>query len=435
MSKARGNSQLLEPATRERTSVRLLFVLSSLFFGISITEACSVHLLPLTLHRFTKDPLIISLILAINPAFGFVAQPLVGVWSDQIWTRVGRRAFFLIICAPLTALTLVGIPFATTLVEIVLLVVALQFFQDMLNGSDQPLLADLVPQEQRTFVFGTVKTFENLGFLLVLFLGMSWVTEHQQTHQGTHFGLPLYASAAICQILFVMLTAFFLGEKPVEHLPRSRLTLVRYFRDFIGAPMLVRLSFALFIWAFTRTAVAGWVVLYATQTLHFKENQYGNSWGWMPFVSLLLEIPLGLAAEKFAKHRVLQIAFLVIILACCIGYSSNTPLGLTLAAFLFGFGDMLLSVTHKAFISEHYTHDIIGQLAGAVNIFYATGRTISLIFVGFCVKAINAPNAQPIDYSVIWIISSFSALTGIIILFAVRDYRYESQKAKGVTSF
>lgn len=426
------SNPLAEPATRENLGIRRAGVLTSIFFGASVTEAVSVNLLPLTLALFTRDPNLIFWVLAINPAFGFIAQPLVGLVSDHVWTRIGRRAVFLIAAGPIVACSLVAIPYVGPFGALVLVVVILQFFQDVINGSDQPLLADLVPPEQRTFALGLVKAAENSGFLLVLFVGMPMVQAYRDTHGDTRFGLPLYVLAAGCQLVFVVLAAFFLREQPITRASRPRLTLRRYVSDFFHQPMLPRVASAYFLRAFARTAVVGSVALFATETLRLSEKEFGASWGWMPFIALASGIPLGLVAERYAKHRVLQTAFLLLIVGCSIGYFSNGMWSLAIAALVFGIGDMLLEVTHKAFMSEFYPADLIGQLSGAVNCFYAAGRTAALVVVGFCVKLVNptlsaadVPQDAAIDYRIIWIISAVSAVVGIAILFTTRDYRHE----------
>ncbi len=432
---------LIEPATRTPVSLRLAVILGLIFFGVNVTEACSVYLLPLTLNLFTENPFYIFLILAINPAFGIIAQPLVGVVSDRVWTRFGRRAFFLIICAPVVAICLISIPYAGSLLQIVLLVIVLQFFQDLLNGCDQPLIADMVPPQQRTFMLGLVKTFENLAFFFVLFIGMRMVGGYGLSHGESQYGLPMYYTAAACQIVFVMVAAFFVGEKRIEREARPKLTPRQYILDFVQQPMLLRIALAYLMRAFARTAVVGSAALYATKTLTLNETQLGNSWGLFPFIAFLLAIPLGLSAERFAKQRVLQVAFAAVIVGCLIGYFSTGVRGLAAAALVFGFGDMLLEVTHKAFMSDHYPADMIGQLAGAVNIFYAVGRTAALVLVGFAVKRANpgvdfdAPDGAPfVDYHLIWVISAIAALIGIAILATVHDYRHAAKSGTPISS-
>lgn len=416
-------------------------VLCCVFFGASVTEAVSVNLLPLTLKRFTQDPTVIFWILAINPAFGFIAQPLVGLVSDHVWTPIGRRAVFLVVSAPLVAASLLCIPWLTSLTMVVLAVVALQFFQDVINGSDQPMIADVVPPEQRTFVIGLVKAAENCGFLLVLMVGMKLVEAHRVANDGALYGMPMYAAAAVCQIAFVGIAAFFLNEKPIEKQQRPPLTVMRYIRDFMQQPMLPRIASAYFLRAFARTAVVGSASLYAYQTLQLSESQFGRSWGLMPFIALTTAVPLGLIAERYAKHRVLQFAFLIQIAACVIGYLGTGMSGLLVTAIVFGVGDMLLEVTHKAYMSDHYPADLIGQLAGAVNCFYAAGRTVALIFVGMCVKLTNPDinwDARMADdtfvnYRIIWVIASVAALIGIAILATTRDSRHELRTSGNTT--
>ncbi|NNE33760.1 MAG: MFS transporter [Rhodothermales bacterium] len=428
---------VVEPATRERVTLRLAFILCCLFLGTAITEASSVYVLPLTIERFTPNPLYIALILALNPLFGIIAQPLAGLISDRIWTPLGRRAFLMIVSAPIVALALLFVPYASVLWHIVLLVVVIQFFQDILYGSDQPLLADLVPPEQRTLMLGLVKGFENLGFLLVLYLGMKLVASYRLEYGAERYGLPMYFIAAGAQIALVMIPAFFLRERRIVRDKIERMTPARYVRDFIEQPMLLRLAAAYSVRSFTRTAVVGFVALYAVKTLGFTEDQVGSSWGIMPFVALILGIPLGLMVERFAKHRALQAGFLIIIVGSLLGYSATSPMALAGVALIFGCGDMILEVTHKAFMSDRYPADKIGQLTGAVNIFYAIGRTAALILVGAVVKAFNPDvdwksldSVAQIDYSVIWIVAIVAAVAGILLLHSARDYRHEARVAR-----
>ena len=158
---------LTTPPTRERVGFRTISLTSLLVFGLDFAEGVSISLLPLTLYLFTTNAFVISLILAINPIFGFIAQPLVGVLSDRTWTRVGRRAFYLIIGAPIVALTEIWMPFTTAFWLVVVLVIFMQFFVDVLNGVFLPLWVEMVPPEQRSLVVGINTGSGQLGFIFV----------------------------------------------------------------------------------------------------------------------------------------------------------------------------------------------------------------------------------------------------------------------------
>src|SRR5919205_267027 len=60
--------------------------------------------LPLLLSRLTGNVLLLNLMSNTRSIEGAVIQPVVGAWSDRIWTRLGRRRPFMLIAMPLCAL-------------------------------------------------------------------------------------------------------------------------------------------------------------------------------------------------------------------------------------------------------------------------------------------------------------------------------------------
>ena len=87
-------------------------------------------------------------------------------------------------------------------------------------------------------------------------------------------------------------------------------------------------------------------------------------------------------------------------------------------------------MTHKAFMTEQFDPDKVGQLSGCVNIFYAVGRTFALVLVGVATDLTQSEDelATP-DYHVIWIISAVGATIGIAIMSTVTDHRHGQRLA------
>jgi len=111
------------------------------------------------------------------------------------------------------------------------------------------------------------------------------------------------------------------------------------------------------------------------------------------------------------------------------GYSASIPILLLTAAVCFGVGDMILDLAHKTLVTDFYPQGMIGQLSTTMNIFYAMGRTIGLISIGWLVKSFGN------DYSIIWPISGISAIVGIVVLLSVRDIRYEEKKNERIAAW
>ena len=398
--------------------------MTTFWFGVHFAEAVSVNLLPLTLYLFTENAFYIGLILAINPMFGFVAQPIVGVLSDRTWTRVGRRAFYLIVAAPIVAVTEIAMPFATALWLVVVLVIVMQFFVDVMAAAYHPMLAEMVPPHQRSMVAGINKCGVEVAWIVVLFVGMPWVTLYREQQGGDVFyGLPLYFLAAGVLLIFVMLAAFFLKEKRLDPLrPRAPLTPRQYIRDFVEQPMLLKLGFVNLLRSLQRTAITGYVALYATKMLLFEEGEFGQSWGYMPFIALVFAMPVAFAMHRLNRQMAMILSFVVMIVCCVVGYVTETPGMLLVAAICFGLADVLIDIAHKTLCTDFYLQGMIGQQSTTMNIFYGVGRTIGLVLVGATINYVFEG-----DYSVIWSISGVLSVVGILVLLGVRDVRYEDR--------
>ncbi|MGH8019949.1 MAG: hypothetical protein ACREIA_17060 [Opitutaceae bacterium] len=76
-----------------------------------------------------------------------------------------------------------------------------------------------------------------------------------------------------------------------------------------------------------------------------------------------------------------------------------------------------IDIGFKSLVSDFYPPHQVGQLAGAINIFYASGRTLALISVGAIIGAFNN------DYRVAWIVALIAAFANLWVLRGVRDPR------------
>lgn len=403
------------PVERKNAPPVVIVSLCAIFCGLGLAEQISNNILPLTLRRFTENASIIGAILAIHPIFGFVTQPLVGVLSDRIWTPVGRRAFFLITCAPLAAVCLVLVPRLPALWQLIAVVVLFQFFLAMLWGSDHPLIADLVPAPQRTLVKGCMMTSGQITTFLFVKYGLGRALDR--------FGEPwIYGFVAAALVVLIAAAAFFLNEQPLPPSRRPRLTVRRYVGDLFGDPVLRRFGFLGLTQALASHIVAGFVVLFAVQTVHVSKAQFGNAWSTQALISLTCAIPLGWVVERLPKPWVLVAGFAFSIAGCLLGWFAHDAHSFFAIALLVGFGGVVGNVTFKPFFSEYLPRDIIGQLTGAYNICYAVGRSLALAGGGWLVGHLGN------NYRFIWIVAVVFNLLSALIAASIPDVRYARRK-------
>lgn len=403
---------------RPQLDWRRTLCLCSLLFGISVTEWVSLHVLPLTLANFTPDAAIIGLVLAVNPLFGFIVQPAVGIWSDRVWTRFGRRAPFLMVGSLVVAACVATIPLLQLFWQLVVVIVVYQIFQDVLYGSDSPLLADTVPVRWRPLVQGMLTVTSQFAGVLVLRFGLPWLHAHQETTGGERFGAPVYWLAAAFQVVCVCGAALFLREKrhapPISHPP---LTLRSYVRGIAGHDVLRRLALLNFLRAFQGAAANGFLVLFATMSLDISADDYGEAAAWMPVVGMGAAVLAGWSGMHLSRPALLAMAFVGFGGAYGIAYASDSLVTLTVAMLVMGLWQSFVEVTFKSFVTEFLPPNMVGQLLGAMNICFATGRTFGYVLVGFIVSWCGN------NYRVAWLVAIGAVVANVLVLVSLRDPR------------
>ncbi len=449
-------------AARAPIQWRSLILLCLIWSGLVVTEQISYGILSGTCRQFTQDIAVIGFILGLNRLFGFIANPIVGLISDKIWTPFGRRAVFLITGAPIVAIALLLIPSAGSLWHLIGLVVMYQFFQDVLWGSDHPLIADLIPVEQRSLAAGLMMaSSQGVGYLFNQY-GMGVIAKN-------HGENTLYYFAAAAQIALVCLPAFFLREvkrplppktpfQPLARFDEHPLALryafmhrlahlfkqikspalqrpahiaaivifavARYITDITSHPILRRFALLAFCSACFTTISLQYFRDFATTTLKIPVHVFGPASSIMSLIILFGAIPFGILVEKYLpKQRVMVGGYIIALAACLYSYFAQDADDIRLMAIGFACGQLVLNVTQKPFFTEYVPRDLIGQISGAYNICYAAGAYVGTVGTGLAIRYLFDH-----DLRMMWPLASFFALLSILIAATIPDVRYQQRK-------
>lgn len=178
-----------------------------------------------------------GLVLTIWGAGSLVSQPVGGVLTD----RYGRRST-LTISLVASAATMLALSLARSLLVICALTFVLGLVADMYRPASTAMVADLVPEQDRTRAFALQFWAVNLGF------SVAATSAGLLLHLG--FGL-LFVLDAATTLTFGLLTVRFLPEtRPPSDEPRARL----------GDPLRLFRSDPLLLWA--TVLVLAYAVLY-----------------------------------------------------------------------------------------------------------------------------------------------------------------------------
>lgn len=176
------------------------------------------------LQSFGADLSSLSYFWLAAPIAGLIVQPIVGMFSDKTWTRLGRRIPFILGGAIISALALVLMPNCPKMLAFAPLLMGalIFFFMDLsFNITMQPfraLVTDMLDDSQKTEGFVVQTLLINLGAVIgaLLPLIMTWAGVSDapvEGHVSDHIAYSYYAGGAIL-LLSVLVTSFKVKEYP-----------------------------------------------------------------------------------------------------------------------------------------------------------------------------------------------------------------------------
>ena len=164
------------------------------------------------------------------PLAGMIVQPIIGLFSDGTWTRLGRRIPYILGGAVISTIALMLMPNCPRLLAFAPLAMGafILLFMDLsFNVTMQPfraLVADMLDDSQKTRGY-VVQTFLiNLGAVVgaILPLLMTWMGVPDEAAPGSvppHIAYSYYIGGGIL-LLTVLVTAFRTREYPPEEFAR-----------------------------------------------------------------------------------------------------------------------------------------------------------------------------------------------------------------------
>ena len=187
------------------------------FLGIQFGFALQGGFMSRIFQTLGADESSIPLLWIAAPLTGLIVQPIIGYLSDNTWhSRLGRRKPYFLIGAILSSIALFFVPYSPTLW---MAAGFLWILDASINISMEPfraLVADKLPESQRSYGFVTQTLIIGIGTWIasnlpyfVSSLGVSDVSEPGTVPDSVKLAFAIGAGVFFISILSV----FFLGEK------------------------------------------------------------------------------------------------------------------------------------------------------------------------------------------------------------------------------
>jgi maltose/moltooligosaccharide transporter len=179
-----------------------IFLLGFGFFGVSVIWGVYNSFVPIFLaNRFGLEPAFIGFFMTLDNIAALFIQPPVGVWSDRLRTKIGRRIPFIIIGAPIGAFLFGLIPLAHVLPLFVACTTTLILSMAFWRTPVVALMPDITPSPKRSQANGIINFMGGIG-AIISFLGGAKLYEMNPAFPFW-LGSGLVILAALLVLIFI----------------------------------------------------------------------------------------------------------------------------------------------------------------------------------------------------------------------------------------
>jgi maltose/moltooligosaccharide transporter len=389
-------------------------------FGFALQNANASRIL----QTFGADVEQLSWFWIAAPLTGMIIQPIIGHYSDNTWTRLGRRRPYFLFGALFASIALLFMPNAQVLASIlppIYIGAGLLMIMDAsINVSMEPfraLVADLLPGDQTTMGF-SIQTFligvgavigSWLPYILAEWLGVAKVSPTGGVPNNVKFAFLIGAITFISAILWtVSKTKEYppeeyteLSEESNETKKRS-LGIVQIFRDFRNMPKTMKQLgvvqffswFALFsMWVYTTPSVAHHhfgIPISDTSSEQFNKagNWVGILFGVYNFVAMFYALLLPKIAKLTSRKITHSISLSIGAIGMISMYFIKDPNWLIFSMICIGFAWASILAMPYAILAPSLPPKKMGIYMGIFNFFITFPQILNGIFGGMIVKRI-----------------------------------------------
>lgn len=388
----------------------LTFLIGFGFFTMGMMDPLYDSYVQIFLARYIPYKSIIGIIMSLDNLLALFLIPIVSVWSDHTSTRIGRRMPWIIVLLPLSAITYGFIPYVAdaSLLALVVLLVFLNLFKQSVRGPIVSLMPDTIPGEFRSQANGVINTMGNIAAIIgALFLARLMDVDLVLPILGATKDHLAFPAAALFVLLSVLVLFFFVREKSRDattedkkvHFFRS-IEMVFTAKDKSGLFVLV----SLFLWFVGYQGVVPFLTEYSITTYGLSSGQGPLAMGMVGISSALAAIPMGYAASKWGRKKVIRIALVgVACLTICVFFLKPFGIAFGLGAgtlkfvfwgFMFGFGVFWIAIVANSFpmLWQMANHGNIGVYTGLYYTFSQLAAIVAPSFSGAIIDLAGFPS-------------------------------------------
>ena len=344
------------------------FLIGFGFFGISVMWTLYNAYVPIYLQAgsptfdapgevgFGLGAGLTGVIMTLDNIAAFFLLPLIGVWSDRIWTRFGRRLPFILALAPIAIVAFILIPVAVQMIPpelcgqvdqlgapLALFMIAVGVFLVAMAGFRTPVVAlmpDLTPSPQRSQANGVINLMGGVG-TLVATLGSGFLYGMGRIVPFI-FGGVLMAAAVLMLLFFVKEPREFEAAAHEEEGLGALRGIKRVSPE--ARRSLAFLMGAIFCWFVGYNAVETFLSSYGVSELGMSTGTAPLLMGVAALAFLAFAIPAGHISARFGRRRTIISGLAIFGVLLMVNFFLRNPTLIWLIMAIGGMGWALVNI-------------------------------------------------------------------------------------------
>lgn len=399
------------------------FLIGFGFLASSLAWAVYNSQVPLILsQRFLLSNTLIGAIMTIDNFFGVIFQPLIGAWSDNTRTRIGRRlpwiAFGLPICIILFAL----IPLQSVLWMFMTSIIVFNLIMALWRSPVISLMPDMTASPLRSEANGIINMMGGVGSILAFLVGgtlsdlredkfyaflmasiimflalivlLKFVREPDSLRYKEEHNIPIkdnlanrWAQESRENIARTQKRSAAEIEKDSKEKQRSMTAFLALAKD--EKKSLVSLLISIFAWFLGYNAIETFFTLYATNTYGISGGEATRMLAGFSLAFLAFAIPAGKIGQKIGRKKTILLGLVAIIALFLPILLKPSQLMLQILLIAGGAGWSCININSLPMVLEFSSEKNIGAFTGYYYLFSFTAAIVSPIFYGFIQDLFN----------------------------------------------
>jgi maltose/moltooligosaccharide transporter len=295
------------------------FLLGFGFFGVSVIWSVYNAFVPIFLaDRFLMAAGFIGFFMTLDNIAAMFIQPAVGAWSDQLRTRIGRRMPFILIGAPIGALSFVLLPISQSLFVFFLAATMLLLSMAIWRTPVVALMPDITPSKYRSQANGIINFMGGLG-AIIAFLGGAALYDMNPNYPFL-LGAGLVILSAILVFIFI--------KEPKEYTTKTKETpgFFESMRTILQDKdkSAIRMLAAIFFWFIAYNGIEAFFTLYAKNHLGLPESDGARLLGQLSLFFVLFSLPAGYIGAAIGRRKTIMGG--IVLMATCVALMFFLPI-------------------------------------------------------------------------------------------------------------